>query len=144
MNISFYHVHQENFHIPVTVYYEDTDIAGIVYHANYLKYFERARTEWLRAQGFDQSRLFEAQTGFAVRAMQIDFISAATLDDQLTVYCQLTKLKGASMLFEQLIIDQDKKELCKAEVLVACIHTKELKPMPIPREIKEVIQRASS
>lgn len=78
---------------PVTIYYEDTDAGGVVYHANYLKFFERGRTEMLREQGVCQRELLEQNMGFVVRSMELDFLKAARLDDNLVVITQLTEKK---------------------------------------------------
>ena len=89
---------------PIRVYYEDTDAAGVVYHSNYLKYMERARTEWLRKLGFSQEVLRE-ETGniIVVSEMDIKFVRPAKLDDMLEVNSVLIKVTGASFLFEQSI-----------------------------------------
>ncbi|MCL4110737.1 UNVERIFIED_CONTAM: hypothetical protein GTU68_029800, partial [Idotea baltica] len=79
---------------PVTVYYEDTDAGGVVYHANYLKFFERARTEMLRSIGVSQQVLLEQNIGFVVRHMDIDFIQGARLDDSLQVITNIYELNG--------------------------------------------------
>ncbi len=89
------------FHWPVTVYYEDTDAGGVVYHANYLKFFERARTEMLRAVGVHQQSLLEQGIGFVVRHMEIDFLKGAKLDDHLEVVTRVSELKKASLTFCQ-------------------------------------------
>lgn len=89
---------------PVHVYYEDTDLAGIVYYANYLKFIERARTEWVRERGVDQAQL-KAETGivFAVRRVEADYISPAKFDDDLTVETTLEALTGARIVLIQLV-----------------------------------------
>ena len=94
--------------ISVRVYYEDTDLAGIVYYANYLKFIERARTEWVRDLGVDQARL-KAETGivFAVRRVEADYLIAAKFDDVLTVRTGLIKLGGASLIVQQDVLRED-------------------------------------
>ena len=93
---------------PIRVYYEDTDSGGIVYHANYLKYMERARTEWLRARGFDQGRLKqELGVIFVVRSLQIEYEKPAQIDDKLQVVTQVAAQRRASLLFHQLIQRED-------------------------------------
>ena len=88
------------FQITVRVYYEDTDAGGVVYHANYLNYMERARSEWLRNLGYEQDVLIEQeQLIFAVKKMTIDFISPARFNDLLTVSAEVSKLSGASINF---------------------------------------------
>lgn len=121
-----------SFHWPVTVYYEDTDAGGVVYHSNYLKYFERARTELLRSIGVSQHRLLEQNTGFVVRHMDIDFLQGAKLDDQLNVVTTISELKRASLTFCQEIVNLDGQILCKALVKVACVNSQKMKPQAIP------------
>lgn len=123
------------FEWPVTVYYEDTDAGGVVYHSNYLKYFERARTELLRSIGVSQQVLLAQNIGFVVRHMDIDFIQGAKLDDHLTVSSTISQLKRASMTFCQELVNPDGKILCKTLVKVACINSKLMKPQAIPSSI---------
>ena len=85
--------YKQTFEFPVTIYYEDTDAGGVVYHSNYLKFFERARTELLRKVSLSHQDLLEQNLAFAVRHIDIDFLSAARLDDRLTVKTQLANLK---------------------------------------------------
>lgn len=121
-----------NFHWPVRVYWEDTDGGGVVYHARYLHFFERARTEWLRALGFDQSILKrEYNLVFAVRKMEIDFLRAARLDDELSVSVQLQKLGRASLNMEQRILRGAEPIACAA-VYAGCLDAAAFKPMRIP------------
>ncbi|NLS11278.1 tol-pal system-associated acyl-CoA thioesterase [Vibrio sp. SM6] len=117
---------------PITVYFEDTDAGGVVYHANYLKFFERARTEMLRDIGVGQCELLSRQIGFVVRHMDIDFIQSARLDDKLTVTTKLIELKRVSMVFCQELVNDAGKPLCKAQVQVACIDNSRMKPIAIP------------
>ncbi len=123
------------FEWPVTVYYEDTDAGGVVYHSNYLKYFERARTELLRSVNVSQHSLLEQNTGFVVRHMDIDFLQGARLDDQLTVKTTISELKKASLTFCQEIVNPDGKTLCRAMVKVACIDNQRMRPKAIPQSI---------
>ncbi|SON48993.1 tol-pal system-associated acyl-CoA thioesterase [Vibrio tapetis] len=126
---------QPVFEWPITIYYEDTDAGGVVYHSNYLKFFERARTELLRSVGVSQQVLLEKNTGFVVRHMDIDFIQGAKLDQQLTVLTTITQLKRASITFCQELVNPEGKILCKALVKVACIDSKLMKPQAIPNSI---------
>lgn len=125
----------EIFSWPVTVYYEDTDAGGVVYHSNYLKYFERARTEMLRSVGVSQHALLEQNIGFVVRHMDIDYLQGARLDDQLLVNTSIAELKKASLTFCQEIVNPDGKTLCRAMVKVACIDNQRMKPTAIPQAI---------
>lgn len=121
-----------HFQWPVRIYYEDTDAGGIVYHSNYLKYFERARTELLRSKGVSQQVLLEQHTGFVVRHMDIDFKQAATLDEALIVNTWIKEQKKASLIFCQEMVNDNGRVLCSATVKVACVNTQKMKPMAIP------------
>ncbi len=123
------------FEWPVTVYYEDTDAGGVVYHSNYLKYFERARTELLRSVHVSQQLLLEQNIGFVVRHMDIDFLQGARLDDQLTVRTHIAELKKASITFCQVIVNPREQALCKAMVKVACIDNVKMRPKAMPQSI---------
>ncbi|WP_394127281.1 tol-pal system-associated acyl-CoA thioesterase [Vibrio hepatarius] len=123
------------FEWPVTVYYEDTDAGGVVYHSNYLKFFERARTELLRTIGVSQQTLLEQNIGFVVRHMDIDFLQGARLDDHLVVKTSISDLKKASLTFCQEIVNPDGAILCKAKVKVACIDNIKMRPKAMPQSI---------
>lgn len=120
---------------PITVYYEDTDAGGVVYHANYLKFFERARTEILRSLGFSQQQLLEQNIGFVVRTANVDFIRAARLDDQLTVKTSVVELKKVSLTFCQELVNPNGQLLCKALVKVACIDNQKMRPTGLPQSM---------
>ncbi|MGC2413530.1 MAG: tol-pal system-associated acyl-CoA thioesterase [Stellaceae bacterium] len=107
--------------MPLRVYYEDTDAAGIVYYANYLKFAERGRTEMMRALGFAHSRI-EAQTGtiFTVRRLSADYRGPARLDDALSVDTRVLEIAGATVLLDQRIC-RDGEVLVALELLVACV-----------------------
>lgn len=117
--------------IKIRVYYEDTDAGGIVYHANYLKFMERARTEWVRALGIEQQKLLEQSIAFVVIDMNIKFKRSALLDDELICSCKLQQMSKASMQFEQQISKQG-QVLTTATVKVACVNTALEKPIRIP------------
>lgn len=117
---------------PITIYYEDTDAGGVVYHSNYLKFFERARTELLRDKGVSQQVMLNESIGFVVKSLQIDFISAARLDEQLIVETLITEIKKVSLIFCQILVNSDGKVLCKATVKVACVDNSVMKPTAIP------------
>ena len=124
----------------VRVYYEDTDTAGVVYYANYLRFFERARTEWLRHQGLNQEVLAEnSGLRFAVRRATLDFIAAARLDDLLQISVRMLKLGGASVDFEQEAHCSDRR-ICAATVKVACLRESDFRPVPIPASIRVKMQ----
>ncbi|SHL73754.1 tol-pal system-associated acyl-CoA thioesterase [Rhodanobacter sp. OK091] len=121
---------------PVRVYWEDTDAGGVVYHAGYLRFMERARSEWMRALGVDQMAFKEA-TGlaFMVRDMQIDFLKAALLDDELSVTVEVKERRAASILFTQTITKTDGSCLIRAQVRVACVDLQRMRPAPIPADL---------
>lgn len=108
--------------ISVRVYYEDTDFSGVVYHASYLRFMERGRTELIRALGIGQRELFdgEAALGFAVRRMLIDFVRPAVMDDLLTIETKPTLARGATMELDQRIL-RGEEVLVAAQVKVACV-----------------------
>jgi len=117
---------------PTRVYWEDTDAGGVVYHAQYLAFMERARTEWLRARGKGQQLLRgEHDLVFAVRAMRIDFRQPARLDDALDVTVSLRQCRGASLVFAQ-SIHCDGRLLVDAEVRVAALNASDFRPRALP------------
>lgn len=131
----------QHFDWPVRVYYEDTDSGGVVYHANYLKFMERARTEWLRQLGFEQDQLRNEQNVlFAVHSMQLNFRRPARFNDQLLVRSTLLQASGASMQFEQQVL-RDATSLCEATVKVACLNAESFQPCPLPNSILTEMQR---
>ncbi len=131
--------HSNKFDWPLRVYYEDTDAGGIVYHANYLRFMERARTEWLRRLGFEQDRLRqELRLLFAVRSLEIDYRKPALFNDELTVVTQLQQLRHASLTFSQRIVNCKTPAtlLVQASVKVACIDADSRRPVALPAAIK--------
>lgn len=128
------------FTFPVRVYYEDTDAGGIVYYANYLKFFERARTEWLRALGVEQDLLLANNVAFVVRQVVMDNTVAAKFNELLTVHSQISTLKRASLVFKQQIVNQAEAVVCSAEIKVACVSLQDMKARAIPAEVTEVLQ----
>ncbi len=130
---------------PTRVYYEDTDSGGIVYHANYLRFMERARTEWLRSLGFEQDRLVAEQgVIFAVRRMVLDYLAPARFNDLLQVSSRLIDLRKASMTFGQEVVrPQDERRLCSGEVQVACVDARSLRPRAIPKQLLDRVEEAS-
>lgn len=123
---------EASFAWPARVYWEDTDAGGVVYHAQYLAFMERARSEWMRALGFGQDALRESHgVCFVVRAMNIDFRAPARLDDSLAVSVRLAQCRGASLLFTQ-EVRRDGELLVAAEVRAAAVCTERFRPIPIP------------
>ncbi|MFC3093348.1 tol-pal system-associated acyl-CoA thioesterase [Alteromonas sediminis] len=119
----------------VRVYFEDTDAGGIVYHANYLKFMERGRTDWLRELGFSQDVLLNQNIAFVVKKLDIDYVNAAKFDQLLTVNSSLSTFKKASLQFEQTITDEQDRQIAVAKVLIACVNTKTLRPTKTPEPI---------
>jgi acyl-CoA thioester hydrolase len=117
------------------VYYEDTDMGGVVYYANYLKFMERCRTDWLRAMGVDQQKLrTDRQVQFVVVNIVVDFLRPAVLHDEILVTAALTRLAGATIHFQQTIMRGD-EQLIDATVRVACLDSGTLKPRAIPKDL---------
>jgi len=131
------------FRWPVRIYYEDTDAAGIVYHANYLKFMERARTEWLRQIGYEQNEL-AASVGilFVVRKIVIDYIQPARFNDETLVVSRVARLGRASLAFAQDIVSQ-RDVLSRAKVKVGCLDANSLRPIAIPADIYTEIDNAT-
>ncbi|PSV28926.1 tol-pal system-associated acyl-CoA thioesterase [Photobacterium sp. GB-56] len=121
---------------PVTIYYEDTDVGGVVYHANYLKFFERARTEYLRKIGLNQQQLFSLNMSFVVRSLTIDFLRGAKLDDQLMVNTVVQNIRRASIEFSQELVNNNNEVLCKVLVKIACVDPTQMKPIALPEQLK--------
>ncbi len=130
-----------NFTWPVRVYYEDTDSGGVVYYANYLKFMERARTEFLRQLGFEQDDLIQNDNIiFAVRTINVDYHKPARFNEMLDVVTRIIEIKKASMLFEQNIFRQsDQQLLCGGKVRIASIKADSFKPGAIPLSIREAV-----
>ena len=128
---------KSNHSLPIRVYYEDTDAGGIVYYANYLKFFERARTEWLRELGFSQSNLLEQSVGFVVKRVEMENVAPAKFDQLLEVKTEIDEVKRVSLLFRQKIIDEKEKTLVNALVRVACVDLNKMKPIAIPQTVRE-------
>lgn len=126
---------QGNFSIPIRVYYEDTDAGGLVYYANYLKFMERARTEWLRGLGFEQDALsVEEGVIFAVRAVKVDFYKPGRFNDLLQATVNIRRRGGASLTLKQ-EVQRNSTTLCEAEVKLACLDAQSLLPRSIPNRV---------
>lgn len=124
----------------VRVYYEDTDAGGVVYHASYLRYLERARTEWLRQLGYSQARLKQEESLlFTVVSMQMQFLRPARLDDLLSVRSDARLSGGASVGFSQQVTRGDEL-LLTAEVKVACLAAGSFRPTRLPAALREALQ----
>ncbi|WP_018652051.1 tol-pal system-associated acyl-CoA thioesterase [Actinobacillus capsulatus] len=124
---------------PIRVYYEDTDAGGVVYHANYICFFERARTEYLRQVGFSQQQLLAGSFAFVVKKLEIDYKIPARLDDLLRVETVVTELKKATIVFQQQLW-RDDICLSEAKVTVASVDLTKMKPVGIPDDIRQALQ----
>ena len=125
----------DKFEIKTRIYWEDTDAGGVVYYANYLKFMERCRTEWLRALGVDQLKL-RAERGlqFAVVNVTVDFLRPAVLNDEVLVTTELERMSGATITFKQCIW-RDGVQLIDATARVACLDSGTLRPRAIPKDL---------
>ena len=132
----------KNFSWPIRVYHEDVDGHGIVYYANYLKFFERARTEMLRSLDLQQDEL-KNRLGilFVVKSLQIDFIQPVKFNEELTVTADIASIKRASLVFDQKIIKPPKHNLvlCQAMVRIACLDVESYRPKILPAKFLEIM-----
>lgn len=119
---------------PVRVYYEDTDMAGIVYHANFLKFIERARSDWVREQGLDQNAMREAGIVFVVRRIEADYLASARYDDALEVATEIKAISGARLLLTQEVL-RGGEPLFRAQVTAVCA-TVAGQPTRLPSELR--------
>ena len=130
----------------VRVYYEDTDSGGVVYYANYLRFMERARTEWMRALGFEQDRLIrEEGILFAVRSANVEFLRPAHFNDLLSISLDVVQRGRASLTFNQLIARcaDEQLPLCSGRIKIACLEAVSFRPQPIPDYILKEIPDVS-
>lgn len=124
------------FEFPIRLYFADTDLMGIVYHANYFDYFERARTEWFRAAGIlpmDLAR--ESHTGFVLRHATTDWLMPLTIDHEAVATVQVRKMGHASVICEQ-TVESDGKIACSATLTLVCVDTRTNKPKGIPDALR--------
>lgn len=133
---------------PLRVYYEDTDSGGVVYYANYLKFMERARTEWLRALGVEQDVL-RAQRGviFAVRSVSAEYLKPARFNDALHVTAHVAATSKVSVTFAQRVLrvaqdaNEDDVVLCTADIKIVCLDANSFRPCGVPEELRAEIER---
>ena len=126
--------------LPLRVYYEDTDVSGFVYYANYLKFIERGRTDFLRLAGVDHSALWrEHGLALTIRHCEIEYFSPARLDDEIEVHTRLTDLRGASLRAEQ-VVRRDETKLARGCVRIACIDGSG-RAARLPRAIRDQLKR---
>ncbi len=129
------------FTLTIRVYYEDTDTCGIVYYANYLKFFERARTEWLRSVGFEQQKMAdELGLRFVISRVECDFRQPARLDDVIEVDVRVARVGSASIVFEQ-TAKRESVPLATARVRVGCIESSTLTPAALPPVLRAAVEQ---
>ena len=136
---------QQAFSISVRVYYEDTDAGGVVYYANYLKFLERCRTEWMRASGHDQSDLLrDPGIAFVVRSVNAEFLKPARLDDGLEVGLSVERIARSQIFFHQQIrraaADGGSDVLIDARVQIVCVRADAMKPVSIPPALRHQLE----
>lgn len=130
----------KTFSLPVRIYFEDTDSGGVVYHSNYLKFMERARTEWLRSVGIDQHHLkYHAHIMFVVHRIDIQYKLPARFNDDLVVKSELLEIGSSKIEFRQMIY-RDEEMLIDAHVDIACIDSEKFKPVRIPSTVKQTME----
>ena len=131
------------FSLPLRVYIEDTDAGGIVYYVNYLKFMERARTEWLRSFGYQHYTLAEDNYLFVVHSANVRYVTPARIDDELTVEVALEKLGRASFNFLQRVLRGDTL-LCEAQIRVGCIDADSFRPRSMPENLYRKIRQENA
>lgn len=119
---------------PIRVYYEDTDMGGIVYHANYLRYIERARSDWVRRLGNDQNAMREAGIVWVVRRIEADYIATAKFEDELVVETTINSMTNARLVMDQ-VVKRDGAPIFRARVTAVCMNSAG-KPVRLPAEIR--------
>lgn len=125
---------------PVRVYIEDTDAGGIVYYVNYLKFMERARTEFLRSLGYRHYTLAEENFQFVVRGCEVQYQAPARIDDELRVTAEIVRMGRAGLDFEQAVWRDDTR-LCRARVKIACVRADTLRPRALPGPLHDAMKR---
>ena len=129
------------FRCPIRVYIEDTDAGGIVYYVNYLKYMERARTEFMRRHGHGKQAIFSADLMFVVRGVEVRYRRPARLDDELVATAQILSCGAAQLIFEQRIL-RGAEELCSGTVDVVCVDRHTFKPRRLPQVMLAALSQA--
>lgn len=128
------------FQLPIKLYFEDTDALGIVYHANYLKYFERARTEWFRSAGIQHMALArETGVGFVIRKCDMEWFAPLTLDDVVVATAQVSEMGRSSVHLEQTILKND-EVVCRAHILMVCVDFQSKKPRSVPDSLRHIFE----
>jgi len=129
--------HVKEFNLPVRVYFQDTDAGGVVYHASYVNFMERARTEWMRGFGFSNAGLMkELGVVFVVRSLKLDYLKPALLDDMLSVSVQLKAIGRSRVTLHQIMM-RDEEVLVEAEIHLVSIALETFKPVSVPEVLRE-------
>ena len=126
---------QASFSFPVRVYYEDTDVGGIVYYVNYLKFMERARTEFLRHLGYEQRVMMEQCRMFVVADCSVNYRRPAQLDDLLQVTAEVVSVGKVKLIFRQQVCRGDEM-LCEGQFVIACVNSQTMRPASIPQALR--------
>lgn len=129
------------FSLPLRIYIEDTDAGGIVFYANYLKFFERARTEFIRARGIELRNSFDDGLSFVVNRVELDYRQPCLLDELLSVTAKIIKVGASYMVFEQRVLDAQGQVRVSGQVRVVCVSYPGLKPVRLSQDLKQVLQR---
>lgn len=127
--------------LPIRVYYEDTDAGGVVFYANYLKFFERGRTEWLRQLGVNQTELaLKENRIFVVKGLDIRYKKPARLDDLLSIQSKVTRVGNASIDFHQ-VAQLESEPLCESNIQICCVDAQSLRPAALPKYLKTLLNQ---
>lgn len=126
---------RHNSYLPIRVYIEDTDAGGIVFYANYLKYFERGRTEFFRARGFELRKGIADNINYVVHSLNVRYIKSARLDDELIVETSILNIGKTYLDFSQKAFNKEKELIVSAEVKIACLHYDSGKPRRLPESL---------
>ncbi len=128
-----------SFAVALRVYIEDTDAGGIVYYVNYLKFMERARTEFMRSLGYGKTAIFSDDKMFVVHSANVQYLGVAKLDDELTVTAVPVKVARSNIVFEQLVL-RGGELLCRGEIRIACVNRTANRPCAMPDEMRSQVE----
>jgi 4-hydroxybenzoyl-CoA thioesterase len=130
------------FSLRLRVYIEDTDAGGIVYYVNYLKFMERARTEFMRSAGFDKNTIFNHDLMFVVSDVAVNYLLPAQLDDELEATARIVQMRGAGIVFEQ-SVKRAGETLATGRLTIACVDRAALKPRRLPKEMVAALRESA-
>lgn len=126
--------------LPIKLYFEDTDAMGIVYHANYIKFFERSRSEWLRSAGLHHGALMAQNIGFVIRSADVEWLMPLTIDSEIVATTQVVHMGRSSIVLEQQVRVGD-EVACRAKILMVCVSISEKRPVSVPDNVREAFLR---